>query len=109
MARAYQDWECGNCVGRDNDGAWIIVGSDGNRVAVASFKGTAKRGNAWNAPDPEGQANAQLIAAAPEMYEALETALEALHHTLRNVCNSPKYCTRCKVEAVLAKARGEEK
>ena len=85
---------------RDNDGAWAIVGPDeSGRVAVATFKGKAKRGAAWNAPDPEGQANARLIAAAPELYAALEKAVTGLEAAGFG-CEYAK--------AALRKARGEQ-
>lgn len=67
---------------RDNNGDWIVgfsnEGADeddmdiGGRIAAVSFKGSAKRGQTWNAPDPEGQANARLIAAAPDLLAALK-------------------------------------
>jgi hypothetical protein len=61
---------------RANSGAWIVtaVQTDeegfqvGGPICEVSFKGEAKRGEAYKAPDPEGQANARLIAAAPELY-----------------------------------------
>jgi len=60
---------------RDNNGDWIVTfrnEDDSGRIAAVSFKGTAKRGQAYGAPDPEGMANAHLIAAAPDMFEALD-------------------------------------
>jgi hypothetical protein len=71
---------------RANSGAWIVTASQtdedgyqvGGPICEVTFKGTAKRGEAYRAPDPEGQANAALIAAAPELYEALDDALDAL-------------------------------
>jgi hypothetical protein len=63
---------------RENNGDWIIVDETGTRVALASFRGQGqtKRGSAWNSPDPEGQANARLIADAPQLREALEAWYE---------------------------------
>lgn len=55
---------------RENDGSWVIQGSTGARVATVQFKGKAKRGERWNAPDPEGQANAELIVVAVNEYAA---------------------------------------
>ena len=67
---------------RENNGDWIVTADDkygmGVRVASAAFRGKAKRGSAWNAPDPEGQATARLISAAPELLEALEELMLAL-------------------------------
>ena len=88
-------------------GPWKARKMKQHTAIESEFRRVAMVGACYG-PNCDSDADARLIAAAPEMYEALETALEALHHTLRNVCNSPKYCTRCKVEAVLAKARGEE-
>jgi hypothetical protein len=53
---------------RDNDGSWIIQDSEGNRIAAAIFKGKAKRGEAWNAPDPDGKSNVELIVRAVNAY-----------------------------------------
>jgi hypothetical protein len=53
---------------RDNDGSWVIQDNEGNRIASVTFKGKAKRGETWNAPDPEGQANAELIVKAVNAY-----------------------------------------
>src|SRR5687768_12240135 len=46
---------------RDNNGDWIVTFRDpeddmGGRIAAVSFKGKAKRGETWRAPDPIGMA-----------------------------------------------------
>ena len=71
---------------RSNDGTWYILDSEGNQVAMATFKGEAKRGKGYAAPDPEGMQNARLIAAAPDLLTALEEimALEPGDDTGRN-------------------------
>ena len=72
----------------------VILGND-TRIAVVQNSGTA-----------EDDANAHLIAAAPEMYAALESAqklIEAAQPTLERVKVYKK------VTASLAKARGESK
>lgn len=61
---------------RENDGTWTICDSMGTRVASASMKAKAKRGQGYCTPDPEGMANARLIAAAPELLAALDAAPE---------------------------------
>lgn len=62
---------------RDNNGDWVVGGGDG-RIAAVRFQGKAKRGEAYNAPDPEGMANGRLISAAPDMLEALKKTLETV-------------------------------
>lgn len=50
---------------RENDGSWIIQDADtGLGIITVRFQGKAKRGQAWNAPDPEGMAIARLIVEA---------------------------------------------
>jgi hypothetical protein len=56
----------------------------------------------WQFGDGEGKANAHLIAAAPELYEALELADAALSGANMNM-----NVVERKVKAALAKARGE--
>ena len=46
---------------RENDGTWIILDAEGVGVIRVAFQGTAKRGQGWNAPDPEGMAMARMI------------------------------------------------
>ena len=53
------------------------------------------------------KANAALISAAPEMYEALEEALNALCGPQGyKGTDTPEGCAREKIRAALAKARG---
>ena len=56
---------------RTNDGSWAISNPDG-RICLADFKGKAKRGEAWKAPDPEGMADARLTSRQAEGMEALK-------------------------------------
>ena len=60
---------------RDNDGAWILTDESGNRAVTVAFRGKAKRGQAWNSPDPEGQAMANRIVESFNQYESLREAL----------------------------------
>jgi hypothetical protein len=53
---------------RENNGDWIISDADGERIASVAFKGKARRGETWNAPDPVGQATAELIVKAVNEY-----------------------------------------
>lgn len=59
---------------RENSGDWIIGNGD-VRVGTATFKGRAKRGEGYNAPDPEGMANAKLFAASWDMANSLKEVL----------------------------------
>ena len=71
----------------------IIFGSDGFAVADATvFHGTFKEG--------QTEANANLIAAAPDLLEALETASWLLADI------SPDGLVKQKVDAAIAKAKG---
>ena len=46
---------------RGNDGSWRICDEDGYGVITVLFQGKAKRGQAYDAPDPVGQAMAFRI------------------------------------------------
>lgn len=76
---------------RDNEGGWRILTKPDNKkgdfkpVGVATFQGKAKRGEAYRAIDPEGMANARLLAAAPEMAESLARVTNRLERVLRGV------------------------
>ena len=63
-----------------NDGQQPIVGAD-RRVALADSQTDFKRGQGWNHDCAEREANAQLIAAAPDMLEALIAIREWLLDT----------------------------
>ena len=56
---------------RENDGSWIIADSEGVGRITVRFQGKAKRGQAWNAPDPEGQALARKITDFLNAHDAL--------------------------------------
>lgn len=90
---------------RHNDGDFIVAPVEGDEelgpVARIHFKGKAKRGEAYKTDDPIGLANANLISAAPELYEALN----ALIQTDGEVYS---ISLRGRANAALAKARGEQ-
>ena len=49
---------------RENNGDWILMigeGDDRRRFGTVSMVAKAKRGQGWNAPDPEGFAQSQRI------------------------------------------------
>jgi hypothetical protein len=98
---------------RTNSGAWIVTANEtdedgyqvGGPVAEVTFKGTAKRGEAYKAPDPVGQANARLIAAAPDMFEALDELLN--YSGGADSALEDEYVV-ARAIAALAKARGRQ-
>lgn len=57
--------------------------------------------------ESEKEANAHLIAAAPELYEALEDALKVINECIPDVCDVPVPGVAPKIRNALAKARGE--
>lgn len=93
---------------RTNDGSWSVTDSNGDPVCRVLFKGTAKRGQEWDAPDLVGQARARLIAAAPDLYAALEAMVndEAFEDLCQGIGEEPEWLQAARV--ALAKARGEE-
>ena len=54
------------------------------------------------------QANINLIAAAPELYEALKSLLECADHSLQGRYRPDRAMIHANAEQVLAKARGEQ-
>lgn len=60
-------------IGRRNDGS-IAVMSEPGPVAYANVLIETKRGQAHAVADPESQANASLIAAAPKLLAALKAS-----------------------------------
>lgn len=91
-------------------GPWGILTSESGAKAV--FSGETGNwiattcGKAWKTED---EANARLIAAAPEMYEAL-AAIEAVlrGNKLANVGNSTIHYALCLAKNATAKATGEQ-
>ena len=84
----------------------VVVRSDNQTIAQVFGYGLALR----------AQANARLIAAAPELLEVAEEALTALfniggEYIRKNQCFSPGHdddhkCTVCKLKTALVKAKG---
>lgn len=86
---------------QDSDPPWF---RDGKRQKENRFDATVQ---GFKCPAEEKAANAALIAAAPELYEALATLLSATNPG--NVDRHTSDCRCCYHEALaaLAKARGE--
>lgn len=64
-----------------NDGSRPIMAGEGDarkRIAMVDSVIERKRSTPYDAPDPERDANARLIAAAPEMREACRASLDFL-------------------------------
>ena len=57
---------------RENNGDWVIVGADGVRLASVDCQDCGSKRTIRESEDPEGFANARLVAAAPELLEALQ-------------------------------------
>lgn len=88
-------------------GPWEINGSDHGFViateghSLAAVWPESLRGRKFDA-----KANAFLIAAAPELYEALKWALENIQGMI-DEDDIPSFVIRDQARAALAKARGE--
>lgn len=64
-------------------------------------------GNAENWSDPEGESNARLIAASPDLLAACHEAVSAITYLLSNDDDEPNYAeTLSKLAAAIAKAEG---
>lgn len=87
---------------RHNDGSWVINSAEGYPIASVNFKGTAKRGQAWHAPDPEGQANARHIVLAVNCHDEPLEALYAIKIEWPSLSSS----TQHRIDAAIAKATG---
>lgn len=91
---------------RHNDGSFNIIAGQGDErfpVATAVLRVEKKRGQSHTIEDPEAEANARLIAAAPEL-------LEALKETVAQLRQSPIAWADpiLKAEAVIAKVEGRK-
>jgi hypothetical protein len=85
-------------IGKTLTGCPLILDASGNRITVVEFSPIIK-------DFEELQANARLIAAAPELLEALESAIGIL----RGHQETPEKIERyTKATAVIAKAKGEQ-
>lgn len=89
-------WEWSNQYkSSDNSDTWSLIGADG--YGILSCDGEA------NSPQSCNKADAQLIAAAPELLEALKLADAALEGANMNMD-----VVKRKVKAAIAKAEGKQ-
>ena len=86
-------------VGLTNDGKRAVVSEDAG-IAWAHPQTAFKRGDGWQHECGEREANARLIAAAPDLLAALEAMRD--DPTIKAVCRSPLWAQM--VDAI-AKAR----
>lgn len=94
-------------------GTWEVALETGCRGVVASVSGTPKFvAVMFNDPDtPENEpmrfANAHLIAAAPDLYEALEMVRDADDDCHKDGLQTIPSVARSKIDAAIAKAKGD--
>lgn len=88
----------------------VVVGTSPVSSPIVAWVNTTKGTETQPGCCGNPEANANLIAAAPELYEALETLLK--HHSGPQPVDNEAFETVAKdveqARAVLAKARGEE-
>jgi hypothetical protein len=88
---------------KHTSGPWVITHSPLNGYRVSDKTGW---GVAVVLKDTNDEANARLIAAAPEMLEALEMADELIDQLV--IDNTDNYAEeRAKIRAAIATAKGE--
>jgi len=88
-------------------GPWVAA-LDHNSRPIVWGPGTWQIADCWHTPDGKGWANARLIAAAPELYEALEEMTALASGPTGGVSAQMKRDILAKARAALAKARGAQ-
>lgn len=87
------------------EGTLVFIG----RVGDYADNGAAKWGGFNISRAPNAEANAHLIAAAPDLYAALQSTRKRLYDAMIALGSSPEFADAgChEADAALAKARGE--
>lgn len=90
-------------------GPWTITReSDTHPLAIQTAEGTVAYVRHMGRPDPEWQANARLIAAAPELLAALESMVDMFERHIDGRPGPDDAAARWDdARAAIAKARGE--
>lgn len=97
-------WSTRRAVTPDNVGGYDVAIVDAQRKIIAEAYEITDTGDEGKRPV---QANARLIAAAPELYEALIQARQEIHlaHSKDGAVYDPTILTV--IDAAIARARGE--
>lgn len=90
---------------KHTQGPWLSSLDRENGLFLLSSAKNEMIGMAVGQNQETDQANANLIAAAPEMYEALKYISEVLECECSKV--NPKVCMACTASIVVAKAGGK--
>ena len=107
-------WRLSSLKFANNDGSIPVLfgdpdSDDSGRIAMIDIQSKAKRGEAWRSKCPTRDANAQLIAAAPDLYEALRDLVEAATTEFNGKGASGYALARLSdARAALRKATGDE-
>ena len=95
-------------------GPWFVVGRPGYEALEihAPHRRVAKSLYHMGSEDTEADANARLIAVAPEMFGRLEAAEQTLrnlaHGFLDGEANTIAHNEAANIRAIIAKAKGEQ-
>jgi hypothetical protein len=89
-----------------NEGQRYVMAAE-SRVALVDMQAEVKKTERWHADDAERDANARLIAAAPDLLEALKAMLDT-GHMCGYDCEMDKSCPIGEqARAAIAKAEGK--
>jgi hypothetical protein len=98
--------------GTENNSVLLGIGEESTGEGVADCGQIYCKGKfgIWRGKDPEARANAHLIAAAPEMYEQLQSARDKVARLVAEL-GGDEYAVAMACDpydATLCKARGEQ-